>query len=179
MRTVIKGRLGNKPELRNVETAKGEKFQAVNFTLYVTDPTKKNDEGFFSSVPFQMSAYNERAVAISMMEPGDWVTGVADLRSRSVPKEKGSEEKITVPIWNMTKIDKNNELANQQTRLMTAYVRGEIGSLDIGLAGEFSAAKEAKDSESGETMEKETELPFEDYQEETPFEDSLGHQPEN
>lgn len=167
MKTVIKGRLGNKPELRNVETAKGEKFQAVNFTLYVMDPTKKNDEGYFSSIPFQVTAYNDRAVAISKMEPGDWVTGVADLRSRSIPKEKGSEERITVPIWNMTKIDKNNELADQQTRLMTAYVRGEIDSLDIGLAGEFSVAK---DSESGEAMEKETELPFGD---------SMEYEPEN
>lgn len=133
MRTAIKGRLGNKPELREVESAKGEKFLAISCTLYVADPTKKNDAGHMASVPFKITAYNERAKAISNMEPGDILTGIADLRVNAYKNKNG--EDVVMPVWNISKIDESNKLAEQQTRLISAYTKGDIAALDIGLAG--------------------------------------------
>lgn len=141
MKTVIKGKLGNKPKLREIETAKGEKFKAVNFTLYVVDPTKKNDTGYMTTVPFRMTAYNERAEKISQMEPGTTITGIADLRSRVL-----EDEKTVVPVWNLTKIDETNKLAEQQTKLLSAYTKGDIAAIDIGLSDNFVPLKETEAS---------------------------------
>lgn len=51
----------------------------------------------------------------------------------------------------MTKIDPENKLAEQQTKLITAYGKGDIDNLDIGLAGQDFLP----------TRETESDLPFE------------------
>lgn len=148
MKTAIKGRLGNKPELNEVKTAKGEKFKVVRFTLFVADATRKTEKDFMATAPFRMTAYNERAETISKMEPGDILTGIADLRVKTI-QEDGQD--TTIAVWNMTKIDPENKLAEQQTKLITAYGKGDIDNLDIGLAGQDFLP----------TRETESDLPFE------------------
>lgn len=140
MRTALKGRFGNKPELKEVTSKKGEKFKTTSFSLYIADPKSRDENGHMIDTPFQCTAFGDNAEKIcEIAEKGNELCGVAEMRADHWEDKDGHAHKDM--RWNFTAVDPEMKIANQQTKILTAFSKGDIENLTDGVNPEKAAAK--------------------------------------
>jgi len=126
MKTALKGNLAEKPEIKTV-SINGQDRSVIDTAIYIVDATTIGEGKESQSIPFRITAWGERAEKIASMEKGETLTVATEFKANVFTSEDGTVVKQA--RWNVSKIDETNELASQQTKLITAFSKGTIEKL--------------------------------------------------
>lgn len=131
MKQVISGKLAASPELRQVTMKDGSKQTVANFTIYGYDgnaPLVKREDGtsYPKGISLKCVAWGENATAVSELKGGDQLTASATMRYNEYTKDG---KVATDPNYVIKRIDPQNDLHRQLSKLLSSYESGECNQI--------------------------------------------------
>lgn len=125
MKTVLSGRIIQKPELKHVVLEDGREEVVCNYSIWVADPTapvRMGSDGKLHKVdiPFSCTAWGDNARAIAEKNSGDVLTGSYTMRYNEI-RPAGLDKPIVSPVYVIRRIDPDNKIQKQMSELLAGY----------------------------------------------------------